>query len=88
VHYSRYLAQNNIVSATVQVQNEQYSIRLQQNDWDLHCMTPGTVFIRNVLVVEVVRLNENTVVIHDEISLNEVIISHNEADHLIDEYLA
>jgi NAD kinase len=51
-------------------------------------MTPGTVFIRNVLVVEVVRLNENTVVIHDEISLNEVIISHNEADHLIDEYLA
>jgi hypothetical protein len=51
-------------------------------------VTPGTVFIRNGLVVEVARVNENSVVIHEELSLNEFLISHNEAANLIDDYLA
>jgi hypothetical protein len=88
VHYSRFLAQNNTVLATLQVLHEQLPVRPQQNNWDLNCVTPGTVFIRNGLVVEVVRVNENSIVIHEELSLNEFLISHNEAANLIDDYLA
>jgi hypothetical protein len=88
VRYSRFLAQNNTVLATLQVQNEQLPIRLQQNDWDLNCVTPGTLFIRNGIVVEVVRVNQDNVVIREETSQNEVTISHNEAANLIDDYLA
>jgi hypothetical protein len=88
VRYSRFLVQNNTVLATLQVQNEQLPIRLQQNDWDLICVTPGTLFIRNGIVVEVVRVNRDNVVIREETSWNEVAISHNEAANLIDDYLA
>jgi hypothetical protein len=51
-------------------------------------VTPGTLFIRNGIVVEIFRVNRDNVVIREETSRIEVAISHNEAANLIDENLA
>jgi hypothetical protein len=95
--YSRFLAQSEEVAATLNLNNRQLQQRdnvppVQLNDvadrqrW-LQLIEPGTMFMREGLLVEVLRVEGDAVVIQDETSFNEYIIDRNEAGELLQLYI-
>jgi hypothetical protein len=70
------------------LQNCQLAIQPEREVlWSVHDVTPGTIFMRGGVIVEVVTITENSVVIREETTLNQVSISHNEARNLIEQFL-
>ena len=53
----------------------------------LQLIEPGTMFMREGLLVEVLRVEGDAVVIQDETSFNEYIIDRNEAGELLRLYI-
>jgi hypothetical protein len=49
-------------------------------------VTPGTLFVRDGSLLEVILVNEDNVTVRDD-SFNEYVIRLDEAAHLIDDYL-
>jgi hypothetical protein len=84
VRYTRILAQNDLVKETLNVgplpMREAIMDQINLN------VTPGTLFVRDGSLLEVILVNEDNVTVRDD-SFNEYVIRLDEAAHLIDDYL-
>ena len=59
----------------------------EEAQWSLNDVEPGTIFMRNGVVVEVVAVMDRSVLIREETTLDELSISHDEARDLINQFL-
>jgi hypothetical protein len=84
VRYTRILAQNDLVKETLNVgplpMREAIMDQINLN------VIPGTLFVRDGSLLEVILVNEDNVTVRDD-SFNEYVIRLDEAAHLIDDYL-
>lgn len=84
MRYTRILAQNDLVKETLNVgplpMREAIMDQINLN------VTPGTLFVRDGSLLEVILVNEDNVTVRDD-SFNEYVIRLDEAAHLIDDYL-
>ncbi len=84
MRYTRILAQNDLVKETLNVgplpMREAIMDQINLN------VIPGTLFVRDGSLLEVILVNEDNVTVRDD-SFNEYVIRLDEAAHLIDDYL-
>lgn len=76
-HYSKFLAQNEIISASLSLNNGKLLQHMVQRQ--MCTIEPGTLFIHNGSLVEVISINENNVVVRDDETLDCFNIDVNEA---------
>jgi hypothetical protein len=84
VCYSRILAQSSCVRETLIFDNNN-AIPAHHRD-ENPIVIPGTFFMRDGALLEVISVNENDVIVHESDSLKEYAIGLNEAAQLIDDY--
>jgi hypothetical protein len=87
VRYSRFLAESNCVSETLQLSNPVHHRVERQNHLNDASVIPGTFFRREGAVVEVIAVNGNVVTVQEDETLNEYNMSLHEAARLISDYL-
>ncbi len=88
VQYSRFLAENHSVAATLNLNNLQLPLRREQHNLVVPSIVePGTFFMREGAIVEVIRVVGNIVTVCEDKTYNEFILSLNEAAQLITNYI-
>jgi hypothetical protein len=84
-HYSKFLAQNEAVGVALRLNFGALPQRVTTNC--VQNIEPGTLFIYEGTLVEVILANETNVLVRADETLNEFYISLNEAIELIQSYL-
>lgn len=88
VRYSRFLAENHSVTATLNLNNLQLPPRREQHNLVVPSIVePGTFFMREGTIVEVIRVVGSIVTVREDETYNEFILSLNEAAQLITNYI-
>ncbi len=87
VRYCRFLAQSEGVLSMLQLNRVLPQRPEIEAEWSLNDVEPGTIFMRNGVVVEVVAVMDRSVLIREEITLDELTITHDEARDLINQFL-
>ena len=87
VCYSRVVAQSEVVKATLNLGVLEIAVHRMVEVADKFDMVlPGTFFVRDGSILEVILVNEHNITVRDSKSIQEFRISLNEAAELIEEY--
>ncbi len=84
-NYSKCLAQNEAVLSALQLNGRQLPECIQP--LPVFTVAPGPFFMHNGNLVQVVRINQNSVVLRNDETFNEYTLDLNEVIHLIRSYL-
>jgi hypothetical protein len=88
VRYSRVVAQSEVVKATLNLGVLEIAVcRIVEVADNFDMVLPGTFFVRDGSLLEVILVNEHNVTVRDSKSIQEFRISLNEAAELIEENL-